>query len=115
MDNYRSYLTMRVQIFKFSGQDFIGEESFTFWVHYLVPRMETQMAAHLVMVIPMMMSPFPSTPAWSVDMTLVEQVHLLQLLQVPYLPPIHSLDIDSSGFGMIDVSSWSETSWAGQK
>ena len=63
------------------------------------------MAAHLVMVTLMIMSSFLSTPAWTVDLILVERVYLLQLLQVPYLPPIHSLEIDSSDFGMIDVSS----------
>ena len=61
------------------------------------------------MIVPLVtlvtMLPSPSTPAWSMDLTLAERVHLLQLLQVPYLPPIHSLEIDSSGFGMIDVSS----------
>ena len=30
MDNYRCYLTARVQIFKSSEQDLAGEESFTF-------------------------------------------------------------------------------------
>ena len=61
------------------------------------------MIAPLVTLVTML--PSPSTLAWSVDLTLAERVHLFQLLQVPYLPPIHSLDIDSSGFGMIDVSS----------
>ena len=65
--------------------------------------MEALMVAPLVTLV--MMLPFLSIPAWSVDLTLAERVHLLQLLQVPYLPPIHSLEIDSSCFGMIDVSS----------
>ena len=69
MDNYLCYLTTRVWIFKSSGHDFIGEESFTFGVHHLVPRVETQMAAYLVMVISMMMSPFISTPAWTTDLS----------------------------------------------
>ena len=80
-----------------------GEESFTFSVHHPVSRMETLMIAPLVTLV--MMLPSPSTPAWSVDLTLAEGVHLLQLLQVSYLPPIHSLEIDSFGFRMIDVSS----------
>ena len=71
------------------------------------------MIAPLVTLVTML--PSPSTPAWSMDLTLAERVHLLQLLQVPYLPPIHSLEIDSSGFGMIDVSSWSRTSCAAHK
>ena len=102
MDNYRCYLMARVQILKSFGQDLAGEESFTFRVHHLVLGMETLMIASLVTLV--MMLPSPSTPAWSMVLTLVERVHLLQLLQVPYLPPIHSLEIDSSGFGMIDVS-----------
>ena len=95
----------RVRNFKSSRQDLAGEKFFTLWVHHLVSMMETQMAAHLVTVSLMVMSPSLFTPAWSVDLTLVEWVHPLQLLQVPYLPPIHSFEIDSSGFGMIDVSS----------
>ena len=71
------------------------------------------MITPLVTLVMMLSS--PSTPAWSVVLTFVEQVHLLQLLQVPYLPPIHSLEIDSSGFGMIDVSSWSGNSLATHK
>ena len=97
MDNYRCYLTARVHIFKSSGHDSFPI-LFIPWVHQSVPRMETLMVAPLVTLV--MMLPSPSTPAWSVDLTLVERVHLLQLLQVPYLPPI-----DSSGIGMIDVSS----------
>ena len=103
MDNYRCFLMARVQIFKSSGHDLAGEESFTFWVHHPVLGMETLMIAPLVTLV--MMLPSPSTPAWSVDLTLAERVHLLQLLLVPYLPPIHSMEIDSSGFRMIDVSS----------
>ena len=61
------------------------------------------MIAPLVTLV--MMLPYPSTPAWSTDLTLAERVHLLQLFQVPYLPHIHSLEIDSFGFRMIDVSS----------
>ena len=71
------------------------------------------MIAPLVTLV--MMLPFPSALAWSMDLTLAERVHLLQLLQVPYLSPIHSLEIDSSGFGMIDVSSWSGTALAAHK
>ena len=103
MDNYRCYLTARVWIFKSSRQDLAREESFTFRVHRPVPAMETLMIAPLVTLVTML--PSPSTPSWSVDLTLAERVHLLQLLQVPYLPPIHSLEIDSSRFKMIDVSS----------
>ena len=62
MDNYRCYLTLRVWIFKSSGQDLTGEKSFMPWVHHPVSAVETQMAAHLVMVTLMMMSPFLSTP-----------------------------------------------------
>ena len=113
MDNYRYYLMARVWIFKSSVQDLAGEESFTLWVHHPVPVMETLMIAPLVTMV--MMLPSPSTPAWSMDLTLVKWVHLLQLLQVPYLPLIHSLEIDSFGFGMIDVSSWSGTSLAAHK
>ena len=57
MDNYRCYLTARVRIFKSSGQDLVGEESFTFRVHHLVSAMETQMAAYLMTVSLMMMLP----------------------------------------------------------
>ena len=81
MDNYRCYLMARVWIFKSSGQDLAGEESFTLWVHHLVLRMETLMIAPLVTQV--MMLSFLSLPAWSVDLTLAERVHLLQLLQVP--------------------------------
>ena len=103
MDNYQCYLMARVQIFKSSRQDKAREESFTFRVHHPVPVMETLMIAPLVTLVTML--PSPSTPARSMDFTLAKRVHLLQLLQVPYLPPIHSLEIDSSGFRMIDVSS----------
>ena len=78
MDNYRCYLTARVRIFKSSGQDLAGEESFTFWVHHPVPTMETLMIVPLVTLVTILHS--PSTPAWSVDLTLAERVHLLQLL-----------------------------------
>ena len=79
MDNYRCYLMARVQIFMSSGQDLAGEKFFTLWVHHLVSAMETQMAAHLVMVSLMVMSPSLSIPAWSMDLTLVEWVQLLQV------------------------------------
>ena len=78
MDNYRCFLMARVQIFKSSGHDLAGEESLTFWVHHPAPTMETLMIAPLVTLVTML--PSPSTPAWSVDLTLVERVHLLQLL-----------------------------------
>ena len=55
MDNYRCYLMARVQIFKSSRQNSAGEESFTFWVHYPVSTMETQMAAYLMIISLMMM------------------------------------------------------------
>ena len=75
--------------------------------------MEIQMVTPLVTLVVML--PFLSIPAWSVDLTLVERVHLLQLLHVSHIPPNFSLGIDSFGFGMIDVSSWSETSSAVHK
>ena len=62
MDNYRCYLMARVWIFKSSGQDLAGEESFTFRVHRSVSAMETQMAAYLVMVSLMMMLPSSVKP-----------------------------------------------------
>ena len=68
MDNYRCYLTVRVQIFKSPGQDLTGENSFIPWVHHQVSAVETQMAAHPMMVT-LMMSPFLSTPAWTVDLS----------------------------------------------
>ena len=71
------------------------------------------MVAPLVTLVVML--PFLSIPAWSVDLTLVERVHLLQLLQVPHLPLNFYLGINSFGFGMIDVSSWSGTSLAAHK
>ena len=67
MDNYRCYLMVRVQIFKSFGQDLTREKFFIPWVHHLVSAVETQMAAHLMMVTLMMMSPFLSTPTSSVD------------------------------------------------
>ena len=112
MDNYRCYLTARVLIFKSSGQDLAGEGSFTYQVHHPIPMMETLMIAPLVTLVTML--PSLSIPAWSMDLTLAEWVHLLQL-QVPSLPPIHSLEIDSFGFRMIDVPSWSSTSSAAHK
>ena len=69
MDNYRCYLTASVQIFKSSRQDLAGEKFFTLRVHHPVLEMETQMAAHLVTVSLMVMSPSLSTPAWSVALT----------------------------------------------
>ena len=105
MDNYQCYLTVRVRIFKSSGQDLAREKFFSLRVHIPISTMVTQMAAHLMMVSLMEMSPSLSIPAWSMDLTLAERVHLLQLLQVPHIPPNFSLGIDSFGFGMIDVSS----------
>ena len=78
MENYRYYLTARVWIFNSSRQDLAGEESFTLWVHYPVLGMETMMIAPLVTLVTMLHS--PSTPAWSVDLTLAEQVYLFQFL-----------------------------------
>ena len=66
MDNYRCYLMARVRIFKSSRQDLAGEKFFTLWVHHLVSTMVTQMAAHLVTVCLMVMSPSLSILAWSV-------------------------------------------------
>ena len=61
------------------------------------------MVAPLVTLVTML--PFISIPSWSVELILVEQVHLLQLLQVLHLLSIHSLEVDSSSVGMIYVSS----------
>ena len=72
MDNYRCYLSARVQNFKSSGQDFTGEKPFILQVHHPVSAMETRMAAHLVMVSLMVMLPSLSIPAWSVDLSWVE-------------------------------------------
>ena len=69
MNNYQFYLLARVRIFKSPGQDF-SPILFILWVHLSVPEMETLMVAPLVMVILMMMPPFPSTPVWSVDLIL---------------------------------------------
>ena len=69
MDNYRCYLSARVQNFKSSGQDFTGEKPFILQVHHPVSAMETQMAAYLVTVSLMVMSPSLSIPTWSVDLT----------------------------------------------
>ena len=77
----------RVWIFKSSRQGLAGKESFILWVHHPVPAMKTLMIAPPVTLVTML--PLPSTPAWYVDLTLAEWVHLLQLLQVPYLPRIH--------------------------
>ena len=71
------------------------------------------MVAPLVTLVAML--PFLSILAWSVDLTLAEQVHFLQLFQVPHIPPNFSLGIESFGFGMIDVSSWSCSSLATHK
>ena len=57
MDNYRCYLTVRVWIFKSSGQNSVREESFTFRVYHPVLDIETHMAAYLVTVSLMMMLP----------------------------------------------------------
>ena len=93
----------KVQIFKSSGQDLVGEESFNSWVHHPVPTMETLMIAPLVTLVMMLLS--LSIPVWSMVLTLAKRVHLLHLLLVPYLPPIHSWGVDSFGVGMINVSS----------
>ena len=77
MDNYRCYLTARVHIFKSSGHDSFPI-LFIPWVHQSVSGMETLMVAPLVTLVAML--PFLSIPAWSMDLTLVEQAHLLQLL-----------------------------------
>ena len=69
MDNYRCYLSDRVWIFESFGQDLAGEKFFTLQVHHPVSPMETQMAAHLVTVSLMVMSPSLSIPAWSVGLT----------------------------------------------
>ena len=71
MDNYRCYHPVRVRIFKSSGQD-SSSILFILLVHLSVPGMETLMVAPLVMVTRMMLLPFPSTLAWSVDLTLAE-------------------------------------------
>jgi len=71
--------------------------------------METLMVAPLLMVTQMVMLPFPSKHAWSVDLILAYHVHSSQLLFV------HSLGVDSSGVGMIDVASWSGSSLAAHK
>ena len=77
MDNYRCCLTTRVQIFKSSGHDYFPI-LFIPWVHQPVQGMETLMVAPLVTLVVML--PFLFIPAWSVDLTLAERVHLLQLL-----------------------------------
>ena len=109
MDNYRSYLLARVWIFKSSGQDFCPV-LFILWVHMSIPEMETLMVAPLVMVT-LMMPPFPSTLAWFVDLILVKLIHPSQLLLL--LP--HSWGVDSSGVGMFSVFSWSGSSLAVHK
>ena len=65
MDNYRCYLTARVWIFKSFGQEFFPI-LFIPWVHQSVPGMETLMVAPLVTLVVML--PFLSIPAWSVDL-----------------------------------------------
>jgi hypothetical protein len=67
MDNYQFYLLERVQIFKSFGQD---SSPFLFIprVHHLVLEMETLMVAPLMMVT-LMMPPFPSRLAWAMDFT----------------------------------------------
>ena len=97
MDNYQLYLLARVWIFKSSRQD-SSLVLFILSVHLSVSEIETLMVAPLVMVT-LMMSLFPSTPAWFVDLTLAERFNLLQVLQAPYLPPIHSFETDPSSFG----------------
>ena len=84
-----------LDFFKSSGQDLAGVDP--------VPAIETLMIASLVTLV--MMLPSPSTPTWSVDLTLVERAYLLQPFQVRHLPPKFSLGIDSFDFGMIDISS----------
>ena len=64
-------------IFKSSGYETFPI-LFIPWVHQLVPRMETLMVAPLVTLVVML--PFLFIPAWSVDLTLAERAHLLQLL-----------------------------------
>ena len=70
MDNYHYYLTVRVWIFKSSGQD-SSPILFILLVHLSVSEMETLMVAPLV-IVTQMMSPFLSTPTWFVDLTLAE-------------------------------------------
>ena len=77
MDNYRCYLTARVWIFKSSGQD-SSPISFIPWVHQSVLGMDTLMIAPLMTLVIMLPSLF--IPYWSVDLTLAERVHPLQLL-----------------------------------
>ena len=77
MDNYRYYLSARVWIFKSSRRDSFPL-LFIPWVNQSVSRMETLMVAPLVTLVVML--PFLSTLAWSVDLTLAERVHFLQLL-----------------------------------
>ena len=101
MDNYRYYLSVRVLILKSSGQDsfpilYIRQ------VHQSVLGMGTLMVVPLVTLVVML--PFLSIPAWSMDLSLAERAHLLQLLHVPHLPSNFSLRIDSFGFGMINFS-----------
>ena len=72
-------------------------------MHHPVSMMETLVVALLVTQTTRL--PSLSILALFVSLILAERVHLLQLLQVPYLPPIHSMEIDSSSFGMIDISS----------
>jgi hypothetical protein len=69
MDNYRCYLTARVQIFKSSGHDLAGEKFFILRVHHPVLGMETLTVVPLVTVSLMMMIPFLSISTWFVDLT----------------------------------------------
>ena len=67
MDNYLFYLPARVQCFKSSEQDLNSEVLYSSG-HQSIPEMETLMVAPLVMVTLMMMPPFLSRPAWSVEL-----------------------------------------------
>ena len=111
MDNYRYYLTVRVRIFKSSGQGFTPV-LFILQVHHPISVIETLMVAPLVIMV---MSPSPSTDAWSVGLTQAVQVPFSQILQVIHLPPIHSIGVGSLDVGMIDVSSWSDSSSTAHK
>jgi hypothetical protein len=55
--------------FKSSGQDLAREKSFILWVHHPASAMETLMAASLVRVILMMVSPSLSIPIRFVGLT----------------------------------------------
>ena len=90
MDNYRCYLMAGVWIFKSFRHDSFSI-LFILWVHQSVPGMETLMVAPLVTLVVML--PFLFIPTWSVDLTLAERTHLLQLLLVPHLSSIFSLGL----------------------